>query len=922
MRSQLPVDSDEPAQEQLTTRPSLYPWSLSGEDVAAQWKVNPLHGLSHNESVQRLRHYGPNQLRPATQRKWLVILLAQFKSVVVLLLAAAMSVSLLLGDWVEGLAIAVVLLINSAIGFITELRAVRSMEALQHLGRVETRVRRNGELLLAPAESLAPGDIVVLEAGDVITADMRLLTAAKLQADESTLTGESVPVSKQIGVLPTATHLSDRTNSLFKGTVLTRGAGEAVVTATGATTELGHIAHLVATAEAEQTPLEKRLTRLGHKLVWATLVITVLVAVVGVLMGREAVLAVEVAIALAVAAIPEGLPIVATLALARGMWRMARHNALVARLSAVETLGATSVILTDKTGTLTENRMAVRRMEMLSGSVEITGDADSLSGQVRMDGSPLSNTVTQVVHEAMMVAVLCNNAEIHFDVNNENHSVGDPTELALLFAAARLDIQRNALLQQFPELREEPFAAERKMMATFHQSDTRILVAVKGAPEAVLEHCARMVSIHGAEKLDPSKREEWRQRAERLASSGLRTLALARKYVDDLNAEPYADLELLAILGLHDPPRTGVREAIADCHDAGIRVVMVTGDHLATALNIATGLGIGADADERQSSAGLNARELGDISTLDMHAQADLLGAHVIARASPKQKLDLIELHQSHGDIVAMTGDGVNDAPALKKADIGVAMGQRGTQVAKEAAAMVLEDDEFSTIVTAVAMGRAIYANLRKFVIYLMSCNLSEILVVSLATLAGGPLPLLPLQILFLNLVTDVFPALALGMGEGHASLMKQAPRPAAEDLITRRHWILIVVYGVLMAFVVLLAMMLAIHVLELNDREAVTVSFLTLALAQLWHVFNMRERPGDWRRNEISGNIWIWYALVLCVGLLLAAVYWPVLGKVLQLSRPSAQVWLLILTMSLMPLMLGGITRKWVGLALRKAGR
>ena len=871
------------------------PWGRPAEEVLATLAVDAGTGLSEMDAQRRRQTCGPNQLRATRRRNVLGILADQFRSVVIALLIAAGVFALAIGDALEGLAIFVVVGINAGIGFLTEWRAVRSMEALGRLGQVATVVMRDGRMQQVAAEYLVPGDIVLAEGGDVVTADIRLIEAAKLQANESALSGESMPVSKTAEAVAADVPLMERRSMLFKGTAVTRGSAKGVVVRTGLHTELGRISELVSSAEAQRTPLEKRLDALGQKLVWAVLLIAGIVAVAGVLSGRETFLAIEVAVALAVAAIPEGLPIVATIALARGMWRMAKRNALIAKLSAVETLGATSVILSDKTGTLTENEMAVTSVCL--------ADADVF---VAANGADLPEQIETLLADLLRVAALCSNASIDTDAEGQSNAVGDPTEVALLYAAQTRDIRRPALQKSYPELREYAFDPDNKMMATLHQFDEDLLVAVKGAPETIIPICTAMRTITGTVRLGDEGRRAWLDRAGALGARGLRTLALARKQVPGADDEPYSKLELLGVVGLEDPPRAGVRDAIDRCHNAGISVLMVTGDHAATAGNIAEAVGIVAEG--AKSDAFVDGNAIARF--LQSEATHTVRRARVFSRVSPEQKLALIDFYQRHHQVVAMTGDGVNDAPALRKADIGVAMGVRGTAVAKEAAAMVLQDDEFGTIVDAVEQGRAIYENIRKFVVYLLSCNISEVLVVSIATIAGAPLPLLPLQILFLNLVTDVFPALALGVGEGSPELMREKPRPYDEPVLTRSHWLRIALHGLVIALTVLGAMAIAMFRLGFTADKAVTISFCTLALAQIWHVFNMRRSLREVVSNEITRNAWVWAAVLLCVGLVLAAVYLPVVSTVLRLSSPGVSGWIVILGMSVVPLLAAPVVR------------
>lgn len=875
------------------------PWSLPWQDVAdelgplpaGERDASPPRGLTTTDASERLERFGPNTLRAVKRQSAWIILAGQFKSLIVALLAGAAVLSFLFGEWLEGIAIVGVIAINACIGFFTELRAARSMEALHRLGSVKTRVRRDGIITEIPAEELVPGDVVVLEGGDIVTADLRIVTASKLEADESPLTGESLPVSKRSEPIGRSTPLAERSNMLYKGTSLTRGSGETLVVATGMATELGAISSLVEEAKEERTPLEERLDQLAHRLIWVTLLIAALIAAAGILTGKEIFLMVETAIALAVAAIPEGLPIVATIALARGMWRMARRNALINRLSAVETLGATNVICTDKTGTLTENRMTVTSIVLDSGEVTVHANEERMP--FTRDGARVDPSDDSLLGEALLVASLCNNASIHGE-----EPVGDPLEVALLVAAAKAGIDRMELEGKMPELREEAFDSDAKMMATMNEENGRYRFSVKGAPEAVLTACAFVLTAGGGRPMDDETRKRWLGRNEEMAGSGLRVIALAAKTGGSIDEEPYENLSLIGLVGLRDPAREDVRDSIERCRQAGITVVMVTGDQAVTARTIGASVGLV----ENEGAPVIHGGELENIEDLTEDERSRLLGARIFSRVSPKQKLDLISLHQDSGSIVAMTGDGVNDAPALKKADIGVAMGQRGTQVAREAADMVLKDDAFSTITAAIEQGRIIFDNIRKSILFLLSCNVSEIMIVALASFANAPLPILPLQILFLNLVTDVFPALALAVGEGEGGIMKRPPRNPREPVLTRGHWIAIGGYGLAITAAVLATFALALSHFKWGETRSVTVAFLTLAFAQLWHVFNMRDRSSGLIRNEVTRNPFVWGGLVLCAGLLVLAVYLPGLSTVLKITDPRPEGWALVLAMSLAP--------------------
>lgn len=607
--------------------------------------------------------------------------------------------------------------------------------------------------------------------------------------------------------------------------------------------------------------------------------LTVLIAGLGILSGKDAFLMAEAAIALAVAAIPEGLPVVATLTLARGMWRMARQDALVEHLSAVETLGATTVILTDKTGTLTENRMAVRRLWLPSGEV----GTESVPEERGANGDAQLAALIEV-------AVLCNDAALEAP---EAEGTGDPMEVALLREGLKARHARDELLAQYPVVRKLAFDSVSKMMATVHHHGSDFLYAIKGAPEAVLR-ASRFVSPDGQlEALSAEEREMWLQRAAELAHHGLRVLACAVKAESTEEAAPYEGLTFLGLIGLEDPARRDVPHAIAACHRAGIRVVMVTGDHVDTARSIGRSVGLNCAPGDVVEGA--------EVTQLTADGADDFARIGIFARVSPKEKLDLVRAYQASGEIVAMTGDGVNDAPALRQADIGVAMGLRGTDVARESAAMILLDDAFPTIVAAIREGRIIFGNIRRFAAYLLACNLTEVLVVGLAVLLSLPLPILPLQILYLNLITDVFPAFALALGEGERDVLDKPPRNPREPILGRPQWTRLVAQSLLMSGGVFGAMWGA-DALMLSAEATVTVTFLTLACAQLWQVFNMRSDTAPLFRNQITRNPWVWGALALCGLLLLLPSYVSPLATVLGIVPPDGMMWSLVLCMSALP--------------------
>ncbi len=879
---------DKPAKEHTSDAASFY--AKSSEEVLTQLKVKPGEGLSDREVQQRRERYGLNELEGEVSPRPLIILLNQFKSIVILILAVAALVALITARWAEGVALIAVTVINTAIGFFTEYKAVLSMEALRRLGQQMTTVRRQEKEQKIAASELVPGDIVLLGMEDLVPADLRLLGDKGARVNEAALTGESVPVDKSPGSVDIDASLHERTSMLYKGTTIEDGEVEAVVTATGLSTELGRIFELTESAEKKVPPLQKRLDQLGRRLAWITLIIAAIVGAAGMAAGRETVIMVETAIALGIAAIPEGLPIVATIALARGMWLMAKHNALVNRLTAVETLGATSVIFTDKTGTLTENIMTVR---------ELVTSFESMTLHEQQEGRADDQSIGEdsSLMRLLNIGVLCTNAR----PDDQGGYTGDPTEIALLKAAERIGVHRQKLLEKLVEVREEPFDSETMMMATFHEKgQSRYYVAVKGAPTPVLQACDRVLTEEGFAPLSDEQRKEWAEKADELAGRGLRLLTLADKEVSDVEANAYEKLCFVGLVAMEDPPRRDVREAIEECQTAGIRVVMVTGDRADT--GSAIGRKVGLSIEEKT----FLGKELEDSEKLSEKTHGRIKNAGVFARVTPEQKFNLIKLYQAGGQIIAMTGDGVNDAPALKQADIGIAMGQRGTDAAKQAADMVLRDDKFSTIVTAVREGRIIFANIRKSVIFMLCTNFAEVLVVTLASLTQIPIPLLPLQILYLNVLTDVFPALALGLGPGSADAMQRPPRQAKESVLTRHHWRSIAGWSVVIGAHVLGALSIALYYLGFEEQRAVTVSFLTLALAKLWFVFNLRDRDTPVWRNDVISNKWMWGAWGLCLALLFAAVYWAPLAGVLQTLPPGRKGWAVIISLSLIPAILG----------------
>ncbi len=820
------------------------------------------------------------------------ILVAQLNSVITLLLVGAMVISLFFGDRPEAIAIFAVLVINTAIGFVTEFRARRAMEALVDLDVPHASVIRDGRLRVIDARGLLPGDIIELETGRLVPADALLLTISDLSINEAALTGESLPVDKTAGITrPDTTPLAERVNMAYKGTLVVRGLGRAVVTATGPRTEVGRIGVLVAAVQLEPTPLERRRDALGRRLVWLTLAVAALVAVLGIAQGLPIDAVIETAIALAIAAVPEALPAVATIALAVGVARMARRRALVRRLPVVESLGSTTIVCTDKTRTLTSGEMAVVRLWAAGHDVK-RDPADPIE-----PGGESGAALRRLLEAAAMAS----RVQPKRDDGDARGYRGDPVDVAMLDAAERAGIDRARLVSDRPEVGLLPFSSDRKLMASFHRADGATVAYVKGAPGAVLDVCRRAQTAAGLRDLDPALEAELTAANELLASEGLRVLAAASGPVAGTDGGALQGLTFAGYLGLADPPAEGVKETIKRLREAGLRTVMLTGDQRLTAEAIGRSLGLldagdraidGRAIDERPASA----------------SSSDLAEYAVFSRITPEHKLTIVRAFQAKGEIVAMLGDGVNDAAALRQADVGVAMGIRGTDVAKQAAGIVLQDDKFETIDAAVEEGRVIFDNIRKFVFYLFSCNTAEILVVLGASLAGQPLPLLPLQLLWLNMVTDTFPALALAMEPADADVMRRPPRHPGEAILSRAFLTSILFYGALITASTLVAFAWA----QPSDSDrARTIAFMTLAIAQVLHLGNARSQSPVLSLGRALANRYALGAVALSLGLQLLAAATPPLAALLHLVPLSWTDWLVVVGLASVPAVVGQILRR-----------
>lgn len=884
--------------------------SFTIEEILRDFNTNPEIGLTKNEASARIKKHGLNVYTSQKPKNPWLILLEQFKSPIVYLLVFGAVVSLFFRDYIEAAAILVVIMVNALIGFLMEMQARSSMKALKEMDIIKTKVLRDGNTEIIPAENLTLGDIVMLEAGDLVPGDGRLLIANQIKCDESSLTGESLPSEKNTEKLPKDTVLGDLQNMVFKGSSVMNGTGKAVITSIAHHTELGKISSLVDNSLEAATPLDKKLAVLSKTLIWLTLILTSVFAITGFIQGKDWVIIIKTSIVLAIAAFPEGLPIVSTVALANGMLLMAKRNAIVKKLSAVETLGSTNVILTDKTGTLTENKIYVETLAFPEENRKVSIEKNIL---VFKDGAIEKSQIN--FEKLRLVGALCNDASIK--KAGKKDLIGDPIDIALIQFANASDLKTDKIKTQYERISEVPFSSETKIMGTLHKSPDGFLAAAKGSVENLLEKCTKIQIGENIKELDETARKSILDSSEKMAADGLRVLAFSNREDKDLSKDDFLkELVFLGMIGFLDPPRMDIKAAIHSCKDAGIKVVMITGDHPLTALNIARKVGLVEETEQNF----LIGKDLPSMQSLTKDWKNKILSTAIFARTTPQQKLEIADVFQKEGNIVAMTGDGVNDTPALKKADVGIAMGLRGTQVAKETASIVLKDDSFKSIVVAVANGRAIFQNIRKFVIYLVSCNLSEIYIVTLMGFLAPAATLLPLQILFLNMVTDVFPALALGLGKGDKGVMKKPPIDAKKPIVDKKDWIKIGIYALIMSLSVAVAVIYCKHYISTDDKLANNVAFITLAFAQLFHVFNMSAFDSKIFINDITKNKYVWLAVVICTGFMILVFLLPQMRLVLGLDFLSTKIWIVSILASLIPLVLIQLYKIIFGNRLRKA--
>ena len=856
-------------------------WAEDITSVASTLSADPQAGLDDIEAAARLVEYGPNELDAAPTTPLWRVFVAQFANTMIVVLMIAAGITVAIGEVQDAVVIVAIVILNSIVGFVQEYRAEQAITALRDLTAPDARVVRAGARKTIAAGELVPGDVMVLEAGDIVAADARLVEAPNLRVDESALTGESVPVDKTTEVLDEAgaVMIGERTNMVLNGTAVVYGRGRAVVVAIGMSTALGRIAGLLKAHESLRTPLQRRLSILGRLLAVAAVVVSAIVFFAGIARGEEASLMFLTAVSLAVAAIPEALPAVVTIGLALGARQMVAQNALIRRLPAVETLGSVTVICTDKTGTLTEGRMLVEKIWTAAGEYEVTGSGFEPSGEILAGGVVIAPAEDVTLSRLLTAAALCNDADVVPPADPEGAwtVVGDPTEGALLALAAKSGFEPERLRSEYPRVGEVPFDSTRKRMSTVHrqQDHPGEMVATKGAVEAVVVAASTLAGGEGDGPLDGPAAANVVRIAEEYAGDGFRVLAIAGKHIADMGqvapSRLEEDLTVYGLVAMADPPRSESSAAIAAAHEAGIRPIMITGDHPATARAIADRIGMLGDT--RVMTGAELAREGPD------HLAEHVTDVGVYARTSPEQKLDIVQAWRSRGDIVAMTGDGVNDAPALKSADIGVTMGITGTDVAKEASDMVLTDDNFATIVAAVGQGRRIYDNIRRFIRYTLTSNTGEIWVMLLGPFVGLPLPLLPAQILWINLVTDGLPGLALSIEGPEKGLMTRPPRDPAESMFSRGLWQHVLIVGLVMGFIPLALGVWA----EATGRPWQTMVFTSLALLQLGHALAVRSETESLWSLGLTSNMPLLFAVLGTVVLQMAVVFWSPVQSLLD---------------------------------------
>jgi len=877
-------------------------WKSGSEEIARALTTDLNSGLTRQEAQARLKKYGLNQLKEKKGRSPLSIFLEQFKDFIVWILIAAGLVSGFLKEWVDALAIIAIVILNAILGFVQEYRAEKSLAALKKLSSPNSKVIREGQREVVASSELVPGDLIELEAGDNIPADGRVTwLTSNFSVHEASLTGESTPVLKTaLSLEEKDIPLAERANMVYMGTSVSSGKARAIVCETGMQSELGKIAGMIQGIEQESTPLQKKLEQFGKWIVLLCFILVGLVFVLGLLRGGKILEMFLTAVSLAVAAIPEGLPAVVTIALALGVQRMVKRHALIRKLPSVETLGCATVICSDKTGTLTKNEMTVQSIFSGGELFKVTGIGYAPQGEILMQDRKVDIKDFKELEKTLLCGVLCNAAQLIKDENSWRIS-GDPTEGAILTAAAKAGITKEDKEKEYQFIDEIPFDSERKKMTVIRKGRDGLFAFVKGAPDILLDDCAHIEEEGAPRPLNEEDRKKILEVNSKLADSAMRVLAIASRRLEGHPGkfeakEVEKGLNFVGLVAMIDPPREEVKKAMQECKTAGIKTVMITGDHKNTAVAIARSLGF-----FQEGSLALTGEELDRLNDEEFSRQ--VASIPVYARVSPEHKLRIVRAWRRQGEVVAMTGDGVNDAPAVKEADIGVAMGITGTDVTKEVSDMVVTDDNFASIVAAVEEGRGIYDNIKKFVHYLLSCNAGEILVMFVSSLVGLPVPLLPIHILWVNLVTDGFPALALGVDPVDPKIMQREPRKTNEPVVTKEHGLLMLAQGAFIAFCSLLAFVLVLFVEKEGIERARTAAFIVLACSQLFHSYNCRNLRESLFTIGIFTNKKLILATLVSFFLQMAVVYAPFLQKVFKTEALGLFDWLLVITISSFPL-------------------
>jgi P-type Ca2+ transporter type 2C len=873
---------------------------MNTKQIEAALQTNIDNGLRQDDVKNRLTNHGFNELDEGEKQSAILLFFAQFKDFMVIVLLAATLISGLLGEYIDAIAIIAIVLINGILGFYQERRAEKSLDALKQMAAPQVQVMREGQWMKIPSREVVAGDILQFTSGDRIGADMRIIKAVSLEIEESALTGESVPAVKsdETIAIPAAS-IGDEENTAFMGTMVTRGSGIGVVIATGMDTAMGKIANMLQTAEVMKTPLQRRLEQLGKILIITALFLTLLVVVIGVLQGNDMYTMFLAGVSLAVAAIPEGLPAIVTVALSLGVQRMIKQKSIVRKLPAVETLGCASVICSDKTGTMTQNKMTVTHLWGSGKTWAVTGTGYEPHGRFTYGDQDINPAREKTLQQLLTFGLLCNNSEL---VTKEDQFVlnGDPTEGALLVAAMKANLSREKLSQSFTVVKEFPFDSTRKMMSVVVRDESgKQFVVTKGAPDVLISHCKSVLWDENHQQLNKELLKRIQEAVDGLAAQALRTIAVGYKQIGPNTvlmheSEAEKDLMFIGLHGMIDPPRPEVKDAVKECREAGIKTVMITGDHVSTAKAIAKQLGILKAKDKV-----LDGKTLSEMSVDELEQIVE--DVTVFARVSPEHKLKIVKALQNKGHVVAMTGDGVNDAPAIKSADIGIAMGITGTDVAKEASSLILLDDNFATIKSAIKEGRNIYENIRKFIRYLLASNVGEILVMLFAMLFALPLPLIPIQILWVNLVTDGLPAMALGLDKPEGDVMKRKPRHPKEGVFARGLGWKIVSRGFLIGISTLIAFLVIYKANPDNLQYAQTIAFATLVLAQLIHVFDCRSEKSIFSRNPFGNQYLVW-AVISSLLAMLVVIYYAPLQVIFHTVPILPRDWLLVCGMASIP--------------------